>query len=218
MRRPAAIGLTAFAVVLALFVVVAAVPFVTKKRDQPASITSPPALESVSLVIVKPHQRACMPQLAMDSHARQARFKIGTFGKPGPRLAVSITPGGDTVIAPGWADNSTLTAPVDPGGHDRLATACIADEGNVKIALYAASDRAQSRALAVVDGKRGDASPQFGFWEAGPVSIATRAPVTVERIATFRGFLSHAWIVWIALALFLVGVPCGLGWLAWRAS
>jgi hypothetical protein len=220
MRRPAVLGLGAFVVVLAAFLVFGALPFVTKKRDQPASITSPPALEKITLTVLRPRQRACMQGLAMDAHARQARFKAGSFGKPGPRLAVSVTPGtqGAEVIPPGWADNSTLTVPVDPHGRDRLASACITNDGPAKIALYSAADRSQSRALAVVDGKGTEASPQFGFWEGKPVSIATRAPTTVDRIATFRGFLSHPWFVWIVLVLFLVGVPVAVGWLAWRGG
>ena len=220
MRRPALVGVAAFALVLAAFVAFAAIPFVTKKRDTPAAITSPPALERLSLVGIAPHHNACIPNLAIDKYAGQARFRAGTFGKPGPALRVTFSGGitSTSRIAPGWPDNSTLRVPVPAARGDALVKVCIYDDGRVPIGLYSAADRARSRALAITNGNEETSSPQFGFWEAKPVSIATRAPATVDRISVFRGPVGKPAIVWFVLVLFLLGLPLGAAWLVWRAD
>ena len=220
MRRPASIGLAAFALLLAAFIAFAAIPFATLKRDTPSAITSPPALERLSLVGIAPHHSACLPDLAIDEHAGQARFRAGTFGKPGPPLRVVFS-GGITYtgrIPGGWRDNSLLRLPVPHPARDALVTACVDNDGEVPIGLYSAADRARSRALALTNGNQETSSPQFGFWEARPVSIATRAPATIERIAVFRGPIGKPAIVWLVLVLFLLALPLGAAWIVRRAA
>jgi hypothetical protein len=73
--------------------------------------------------------------------------------------------------------------------------------------LYAAADRAVSRVQVSLDGRPLTATPQLSFNEARTVSITARAGVTAGRIAVFRGFLDHGWIVWLLAFLALVAAP-----------
>jgi hypothetical protein len=214
------VALAGYVLVVLAFAVFVARPALTRGRDIPAAITSPPALQVVSIVDLRPGRTLCMNDLAIDPRARQARFRAGSFRKPGPPLSVTVRGPGYTsraAIPAGWPDNATLTAPVRRPPGQELVTACIANRGKVKIGLYAAGDRAMSRSQTHVGATNVGLTPQFGFWEGKPASIWSHAGVIAERIAIFRGPLGHAWIVWVLLVLSLVAVPVGFGYVAWRA-
>lgn len=212
MRRP--VAFVAYLIGLALFVGFVAVPFLTKTRDIPAEVPSPAPLTATDLVLVPGGSRLCMTDLAISKESRRVRFKVGTYGKPGPALAVSVKAAGyasQARVAAGWVDNSQLEVPVAAPSSGRLATVCIRNEGKHKIAFYAASDRARSRVKPFADGKLQTATPTLVFAEAHGESIADRAGVTAGRIAVFRGFLDHAWIVWLLAIAALVAVPLLVG-------
>jgi hypothetical protein len=216
MRKPA---LIAFVVALIAVVAFEVVPWLGRERDFPAEIPNPPALQAISLDVVKGGQTICIKKIAAETHSREARFTVGTYKKPGPELELRVSAPGYRAVAhqpAGYADNSTLRLRIGPPPRAMLVTACIANRGTTKIALYAADDRARSRAAVDVDGKRVSATPALGFWEGREVSIGDRAGVTVERMATFRGFLGHTWLLWTLLALFCVGTPVALGLALWR--
>jgi hypothetical protein len=223
MPRPArGVALASFAVALLLFALLGVVPFVTKKRDQPASVPNPPPLSVVSLDVVRPGSTLCMAGVAVDPHGQVARMRIGTFGKPGPRLQLSLSGPGyrsRASEAGGYADNLLHSFTIAPPRKPQLAHVCLANRGRSKIALYAAADSARSRAAVTIDGRSVTATPTLGFYEARPVSIADRMSLSVDRIATFRGPFSHVWMIWLLLALFAIGVPLGIGaalWSGWR--
>jgi hypothetical protein len=210
MARPGAIALGVYLAALAVFLGFAAVPFVDKKRDIPAEVPSPPALRTTDLVVLRPNQNLCMTDVALSAQARQMRFDVGTFFRPGPALRVTVRAPGYSARAAvrgGYADNTTVTVPVPPPRSSRLATVCVRNSGRRRFALYAASDSARSRVQPFVDGKPQPATPALRFDEAHPVSFADRAGVTAGRIAVFRGFLDHSWIVWALVVLLVVGVP-----------
>jgi hypothetical protein len=218
MRRAALIAYVAGLVAVVVFEVV---PWLGRERDFPAEIPNPPALQVVSLDVVPGGKRLCMRDIAADPHARQARFTVGTYGKPGPPLELTITAPGYRTSArqpAGFADNAMLRLPISGPSRATLITACIMNEGKRKIAVYSANDRARSRAIVTIAGKSVSATPAFGLWEAKPRTIVDRAGVTVDRIATFRGFFGHPWIVWVLLVLFCFGMPAALGFVLWRSS
>jgi hypothetical protein len=212
MRR--SLALAAYALGVVLFMAFVVVPFLTKERDIPAAVPSPPPLTAIDLVTVPGGGQMCMTDLAISAESRQLRFKIGSFRRKTPPLAVSVAAAGysgSARVSGGLPDNSALSVPIPkpPGG--RLATVCIRNLGERRIAFYAASDRAHSRVHVFVNHKSVYPTPTLSFAEAGRVSIAERAGVTVGRIAVFRGFLDHAWIVWLVAVGVLVGVPVLVG-------
>jgi hypothetical protein len=214
MRRHVAVALAFYVAGVALFAGFVAVPFLTKKRDIAAAVPSPPPLVAISLDELRPGKRLCMTDVAISAESEQMRFKVGTYHKPGPALAVTVRGAGyraDARVRAGYADNTTLAVAVPRPASSRLVTVCIRDAGRTKIAFYAAADRAGSRVNVFTDGKRVVATPELSFNEAKPVSVADRAGVIAGRIAVFRGLLDHGWIVWLLALLALVVAPVLLG-------
>lgn len=212
MRRTA---LLTYALALLVFVAFAVIPFVTRKRDQPAAVPSPNALMRVSLDEVPPGRAVCMADIAAEQHSEVARMQVGTFGKTGPPLQLTVTGQGGyraTAREPGgYPDNLTHQFRITPPPRAQLVRVCLRNGGTERIVLYSAADSARSRARVTVGGAPERATPELAFYEARRRSIAERVPLTVDRMATFRGPLSHTWIVWLVLAAFVVVLPLGIG-------
>lgn len=211
-------AIAAYAIALVVFGAFA-LPFVTHKRDQPAAVPDPPPLKRVALDVVPPGASICISDIAIEQRSEQARFQVGTFGKPGPPLDVVVTGAGYRAgahVRGGYADNVVQALAIRPPSTDQLVRVCVRNRGNDKIALYAANDSARSRARVDVDGKPLRATPALSFYEASDRSIAQRIPVTVERMSTFRGPLGHEWLVWLVLVAFVVVLPLGIGAVLWR--
>jgi hypothetical protein len=221
MRRAAVTAALAFAVVVGGFLVIAGIPWATKERDYPASITSPPPLLSVDLDNVPPRDRLCMSRIAIEPRSAVARFRIGTYGKSGPPLVVELRGAGyhaTKTIAGGYPDNTVQALPVPSPTRSLLLRVCVKNAGKTKIAFYSANDgHARSRAIVSLDGAPVVATPEFGFWEAKPDSLASQVTPTVHRIAVFRGPLGYTWVVWVVLFLAFLGLTLALGVALWRA-
>lgn len=216
--RERRIAVPTFAVALALFAI-AAILFITRDRDQPAAVPNPPALKRVALDQLDPGATLCISDIAIEQRSQVARFRVGTFGKPGPPLDLVVTGAGYRAAAHargGYADNATQSLPIAPPSDSQLVRACIRNRGSDKIALYAANDSARSRARVTVDWASVRATPALAFYEARDRSIAERLPVTVERMSTFRGPLGHEWLIWLVLLVFVAGLPLGVGLVLWR--
>ena len=210
MRRHLAVALGLYFAGVVLFAAFVAVPFLTKKRDIPAAVPSPPPLVATSVDDLGPGQTLCMSDIAISAESRQMRFKVGTYERPGPPLAVTVTGSGYRAAAnvpPRYADNTTLAVAIPRPPGSRLVTVCIRNRGRHKIGFYAAADRAESRARVSVAGKRVVATPTLTFNPRERSTVAGQAGVIAGRIAVFRGFLDHAWVVWLLALLALVAVP-----------
>jgi hypothetical protein len=145
---------------------------------------------------------------------------VGTYGKPGPRLGVTLrAPGYDASVPvkAGWEDNLLFQLDVPRPAHDQLVTMCIRNGGRTKIALYAAGDRAKSRVNVFLNGKHVEETPVLTFNERGGRTIAGSLSVTAGRIATFRGIFGHAWIIWLLGVLFVLAMPVLMGVALWRS-
>jgi hypothetical protein len=210
MRRPMLIAVGVYVGALVVLALAVGLPFVQKKRDTPAEVPSPPALVATSLDVIRPGGRLCMRDVAISAQAEQMRVTVGTYFRPGPALGVSVrAPGYESRarVPGGYKDNSTVIVPLARPPSSRLVTVCIRNAGPRKLALYAAADRAQSRVVVTIDRRRVTPTPTLSFNEARPVSIGARAGVTAGRIAVFRGFLDHSWIVWLLALLALIAAP-----------
>lgn len=217
--RKAALAVFGAAVVACL--VFAALPWLTRNRDFPSTIPQPPPLTVQSLVEMKAGDDVCMRDVAMEPHAGQARFVTGSYGRTGPALEFRISGPGYRVrrhIAAGYADNHPHVVAINGPPRTMLVTVCFRDEGPRKVALYGSNDRARSRVQVTNDGAREGVAPQLAFYEAKPVSIADRLGSVVDRVAAFRGFLGHAWLVWLLALASLIVMPVGVGIALWRAA
>jgi hypothetical protein len=106
-----------------------------------------------------------------------------------------------------YADNAMLAVSIPRPPGSRLVKVCIRNRGRHKVGFYAAGDRAESRARVFVAGRRVGATPTLTFNERERSTVAGQAGVIAGRIAVFRGFLDHAWVVWLLALLALVAAP-----------
>ncbi|HZO37367.1 MAG TPA: hypothetical protein VFB41_10900 [Solirubrobacteraceae bacterium] len=210
-------------------VIAVAAAWALKDRDFPASTAQPPPLFTAPTIPIKPGQAACSNDITVESHSRQMRFQVGTMGKPGPELELTLRwPGAvqRRTQAGGYADNAVLGAEFDPPSEPRLATVCFSNRGRVPAYLFAADGTRPvgrevfggdvSRSTTTVDGRRIAANVVLSFYEAKPTSILARTSATASRIAVFRPV--GTWFVWLLGALFVIGIPAGLAWALLRAA
>lgn len=216
MARPRLVALAAYALALIAFAAFVAVPYLTRKRDIPTEVPSPPGLVTTDLVVLKHGERTCMTDIVLAARTRDMRFQVGTYMRRGSELGVAVRAAGyahAATVPAGYPDNAVISVALPKPPRDELATVCLRNRGERTVALYAASDSARSRARVFVNGQPRNPTPTLSFHEARRVSLADRAQVTAERMAVFRGFLDHAWIVWVLAVAVLVVVPvlAGLG-------
>lgn len=196
--------------VLVVATVVRWEPFLSRPRDYPASIPQPSPLFSVALVDLRGGQEACFPDAVMDPRSEQARFRIGTLGRPGVPLRLSITAPGYRVARaiPGtYADNELLRVAVRPPARATAVEVCLANAGRRRVSVYASNDRTEAPYETLVDGRPAPADPQWAFFERRPVSIADRLPVVADRLGAFRPWWVAPWLLWPLGVLVVVGVP-----------
>jgi hypothetical protein len=205
----------ALAVGLVLLVAAAlawGVPYLTGERDYVAVTPQPDPLFEVALLPLRGGQVACMDDAVLDPRSEQARFKVGTYFRPPVPLELTIAGGSYTehVSVPAdYRDSEVIRVPIRPPARETAVSICIRNLSDRRVALYASADRTNSRSQVLVDGRR--VVPDFGivFYEREPASILERLPTSVERATVFRGPLTPA-LLWIVLALFVVGTPLGV--------
>jgi hypothetical protein len=196
------------------------VPWLTRSRELPAAVPSPAALFTVELVNVGPGRTACSPNVALDPRGSRARLQVGTFGRPGAPLRLTLQGAGyrsASTIRGGYTDGSTVVASLRPPARATLVRACVENIGTRRVAMFASADRTRSRSVTSVEGRSTGKSAWLSFYEARRHSLLERAPATIERIGTFRPGIVGPWLLWPLAALVLLGIPGGAVWAWWRA-
>jgi hypothetical protein len=195
--------------------------FVTEERELVAAVPSPRPLFEVSLVEVPPGAELCISDVTIPDDARQLRAQVGTFGRPGPELDVTLRAPGYSerlTVAAGYADSALIAAAMDPPAAARLGEVCVNHRGSAPIALVGSTeDRTLSRPEGKVGGKVAAADTYLAFYARGSASTVDRAGAIVERMSAFRPGVVGPWLLWPLLALVVLGVPGGVLWAVLRA-
>jgi hypothetical protein len=178
-------------------------------RSETRQLGSNLVLEREFPVIVGGGQQACQLEAAIPGGSGTLQLLVGTYGRPGPALAVRITRSGRTLsathVSPGWRQGH-LTVPIPVVRGDTLrATVCIRNEGRRRIALGGRISDAKSAAR--VAGRPQAGQFRIAYLTAGPQSGWSFFGRLPDRVASVRAAIPGAatlW-VWIALALAVVG-------------
>jgi hypothetical protein len=198
------------------------VPFLAEDRELVAATPSPRPLFQLSLVEIGPREQLCISDVTIPADADQLRFQVGTFGRPGPELAVTLQARGyreRSSVPGGYADNALVASAMRPPAGDRLGTVCIADRGRRPIALAGtAEERTQSRPEGRIGGAAVPADVYLAFYQDGSASALERVPEIVDRMSAFRPGVVAPWLLWPLLALVVMGVPAGVVFAALRAA
>jgi hypothetical protein len=211
MRRWTLLGALAGALVLLVGAVAIGRPYLTKKRDYPASIPQPPSVVAIELVRMKPGQSACLHDAVMDTHSERALFQVETYGKPTVPLRFALTGDGYratvNVPASAYKDEGILNLPVPAPDRDVFVRACVTNAGKRPAALFATTAAEPGPVVATLDGEPVGTNPWLAFYEAKRTSIADRLTTIVSRMAIFRPPFIGGWLLWPLAALFVLGVP-----------
>ena len=209
MRRAGPVVLAA--VLVALGAVFVLLPNLRRDRPVVDATPAPPPLGSVALVEVPGGQRACLSNVTLDHGSRQAHFTVGTFGKPGPALAVTAA-GRRYRVARGFPDNAHLTVALRPPAQPTLTSFCIANTGRRRIALYGSDElRSRSRVEVTVGGRRVGPDVTLTLDESRSASVLDRLGDVVEHTTRWRPGVGEG-LVWALIVLVLLGVPAGVLW------
>jgi len=215
MRSPARLAALVMLAVLLVAGAVLGARYALHDRDYPASVPQPPPLYRLANVPLVPAARACWGPVVVDTHSERALIRVGTAGKPGVPLTFSLQAPGWTVTRPvpaGYDDNSVLAIDMPRPPRDVGARACIRNDGSAPVALFASDDRTKAPYETNVGQRTIHAVPDLSFYERARHSIASRLPLTIERVRAFRfGFL-RAWLLWPLALLLVAGVPLALIW------
>jgi hypothetical protein len=189
-------------------------PFLLRERDLVASTPSPRPLFDVTFIPVPSGGRLCASDVTIPRDARQLRFQVRTFGRPGPPLQVSLRApgyGAQAQVAAGYPDLATLAAPVRPPARDRLGSVCIEQRGRGEIALTGTTEtRTLSRPRGSVNGGPVPADAYLAFYEGREASALSRVEAMIDRATAFRSSGVGPWLLWPLLVLTVVGVPAGI--------
>lgn len=195
--------------------------FLTKDRELVAAVPSPRPVFNISLLEVPPGEELCVSDVTIPDDARELRVQVGTFGRRGPELDVTLRARGyreRLTVPAGYPDSSVITAAMDPPATASLGDVCVTHRGTARIALVGTEEeRTLSRPESEVGGKVAEADTYLAFYERGSASALDRAGEIVDRMSAFRPAIVGPWLLWPLLALVVLGVPGGVLWAALRA-
>jgi hypothetical protein len=212
--RRGAVAFTAALIVLGALVVL--LPSLLRDRPRVDATPSPPPLSSVALVNVPGAQRACLRNVVLDRGSQLARFTVGTYGRPGPALAVTAA-GRRYRVPAGFPDNAHLTVALAPPATPTATSFCITNTGRRTIALYGSDElRTRSRVEVTVGGKPVGADVTLTLDRRTSASVLDQLGAVVERTTRWRPGVGEP-VVWALILLVLIAVPGGVLWAFSRA-
>ena len=130
-------GVIAFALVAAAALAGLVVVAITDDRELAFTLGVRPTQVAA---VVEPGKRACQRPLDVSADARSVRFQVGTYGKPGPELAVEAGAGAQRaagVVPAGYGDVTWQQVNLDRELRDgERIELCITNRGDRRVALY----------------------------------------------------------------------------------
>lgn len=181
---------------------------------------------------IKQGQQACQNDIGLGAPLERVQFNVGTFGKPGPPLDVTVrTRSGARLgrigrVAGGWRDDgSAQEVSVGRVSQDQIVSVCIRNRGRVRAYVYGDTFSGSIRdavvgvrptvtpSYATVEGFRVKDDLSMNFVSSEARSLLARVPDMFQRASRFRPRFVGAWTYWILLIGGLLLAPL----LLWRA-
>lgn len=189
---------------------------VIEQRDLAFTLGVQPAQVAA---VLKPGDQVCQRPLYASAEAADVRFKVGTYGRPGGPLDVTTRslPNGSVVntgaVSGGYADNSTLRAPVAGVKEGEVISLCLLNRGSRRLALYGGAPQAARTSAAFVNGKNANTDLTLIFERSHSRSMLSALPDVFRHAALWHPGWVGAWTFWVLLVVMATGVPL----LLWRA-
>jgi|SRR5689334_17704533 hypothetical protein len=201
MRRTVVIVAVA---VLALFVGVKFIPWLTTKQDVLlSSPTSPPFGGGLTWIKLDPGHELCVNPVDLAPNYRTAHLLL-----QGPaRLALTITaPGYSSTTHAVTKGEPVVVLPLARLPRSASGVACMRNDGPQPFQVEGnVEGRTQSRPTALLDGKPIKDDVPISFWRGKPESRAAALLDGIPKMAVFKPV--GAWFFWLMLPLVLLAVP-----------
>jgi hypothetical protein len=178
---------------------------VVGSRSAPRQLGSNLVLEREFPVVVPGGAQACQAEASVPGGSGTLVLLVGTYGRPGPPLAVRVTRAGRPVsatrVAPGWTQGR-LTIPMPTVRRDTLrAEVCVRNRGARRIAL--GGRISDPKAAARIAGRSQAGQFRIEYLTAGPQSWWSFFDRLPDRVASVRAAVPGAATFWIWIALLL---------------
>jgi Dolichyl-phosphate-mannose-protein mannosyltransferase len=164
------------------------------------------------VVELQPGQKACQTTVLLPKDSAGARVFVGTFGRPGPRLVVTVATSSGVIVrrgrlTGGYADSRWQVVPFRPTEtSSRGDTLCISSAGS-RVALAGVADpNADNRSLLLVGGRQFPADVSLQTVRPGRESLLGLVPTIFHRAALFRPSWVGAWTYYALFALLLLTI------------
>ena len=189
----------------------------TKERRFVASAPQPPPLYETEFVTVFGGDRVCMEQATSTPRGDLAQIRVSTNGRPPEPLSITVTDLGDyrtTGRFPRrYKDNDVLSARIEPPSRPLHTRACIKNEGDRPVDVFAAGDESPTLDAAIFDprGRDIDYIPVLRILEADRTTVAANAGDIAREVTVFRPGWVGTWLLWPLAVLVVLGLPAGVG-------
>jgi hypothetical protein len=221
-RRAAALAIAAVMLVVVLLLAI------TGAGKRTGLVLTTAVTPAYPVAPVGPGATVCQKPLGITDSFDRVLLHVGTFGKPGPPLAVSVLDHqtgaevGRGLQRPGWVDNGTPriveVGNVKPGGQ---VDVCVRNQGPVDAYFfgdfYHGLDKGRlgvtptnSTSSADVNGTMIEGDLAVTLLSSKEHSALSWIPSILRHAATFKPGFVGAWLYWVLGVLILVGAPVAL--------
>lgn len=163
---------------------------------------------------IEPGGVACQGPIAVPDGAEFDRvgFKLGTYGEPGPEIAVEVREAGggrrlaSGTLAAGYADGTAQLVEVGRVATRAPLEVCIRNTSSLPIVVYGQPTIASPRTNATADGKRLAVDMAITL-DREPRSFLALLPTMADRASLFRAGWVGPFTYLILALLVVIGVP-----------
>ena len=190
-----------------------------EKRRFVASAPQPAPLYETEFIKLNPNRYVCLEGATAVPRGNLAEFRISTNGRRAEPLSFGLIAKGyrGTGKVPAtYRDNDVLSVRVQPPPEPRKVRACIRNDGDRPVDVFAAADESPTLD-AGINGEDIDSLPVVRLLEADRGTVSGHAGEIAEQITVFRPPFVGTWRVWPLGVLLVLGLPLGIGWTLWRA-
>jgi hypothetical protein len=198
-------------------VAVLAVAAVSDQRDLAFTLGVNPAQVAAPL---NAGQEVCQGPVDVPERFRRVQMRVGTFGKPGPPLAVTVRafpaglPLARGTLRGGYPDSRAQTVTLQSVAAGGRVSVCVRNVGRKQqVALYGGAGAAARTSTASIDGRSLGTDLTLVFKRDEERSVLSLLPTMFERASLFHPGWAGPWLFWTMLAALLLLVPL----LLWRA-
>jgi len=213
MRSPRVIAIAVMAVVFAV-AVVTLLRLGTRERDAITAVVTPPPVLAGTPVTLKPGQRLCEEDVALEPDSQVIRVYSGAPTSDVARLHITLRGDGwstsvdsPPVGNPGTGADGIYDTSFAPPPRSLLATVCVSSaEDRPAILAGSREDRVHTRSRTTVDGKPIEERVGMSVLSGGPQAPLSHLKTVLQRAAAFE----PAPVGWVLLGLVLVVVGLGV--------